>query len=194
MNRCVSVGQAGMPGPSPAVVRSEGKPASCADGFSGQDLDSRPLAPAWYFLECERVLYGVHIRGNTIPSPSRQNRALEIGLGDKEKMREEEGVRAMPALEKAQALGLAKVRDADKPLAQSREPSPASLTCFLREHGCPPTRTHTEPTLTAGLGLPAPSSGPSLSGPSPLHPGMLFWELVTSLDPAFISGTKLLPQ
>lgn len=102
-----------MPGPSPAVVRSEGKPGPGADGFSGQDLDPGPLAPAWYSLESERVLYSVHIRGNTNPSPSRQNRALEIGLGEKEKMREEEGVRAMPALEKAQASGLARVRNAD---------------------------------------------------------------------------------
>lgn len=85
----------------------------------------------------------------------------------------------MPALEKAQASGLAKVRDADEPLAQSREPSPPSLTCFFEGAWVPPPHTHTEPTLTAGLGLPAPSSGPSLSGPSPLHPGMLFWELVT---------------
>lgn len=90
MNRCMSVGQAGMRGPSPAVIRSEGKPGPCADGLSGQDLDSGPLAPAWCFLECERVLYSVHIRGNTNPSPSRQNRALEIGLGEKETMREEE--------------------------------------------------------------------------------------------------------
>ena len=45
-----------------------------------------------------------------------------------------------------------------------------------------------------------PGSGPPLSGqaalahPSPLHPGMLFWKLVTQLDPAFISGIELLPQ
>lgn len=49
----------------------------------------------------------------------------------------------MPALEKAQASGLAKVRDADEPLAQSREPSPASLTCFFEGAWVPPhTYTH----------------------------------------------------
>lgn len=59
--------------------------------------------------------------------------------------------------------------------------SPAHAVSFLGERGCP-----------------SPQSPPPEQAWArrlfPFRTGMLFWELVTQLDPAFISGIELLPQ
>lgn len=92
------------------------------------------------------------------------------------------GVMASPALAKAQAAGLAELRDAlmsHWPRAGSTPPPPPlSSHPFWGSVGAtlPPHRARPRSCLP---GLPAPSGPSEPAHPSPLRPGMLFWELVT---------------
>lgn len=88
---------------------------------------------------------------------------------------------ASPALAKAQAAGLAELRDAlmsHWPRAGSTPPPATLITSFLGERGCHPSPAQSPPSeLPAGP--PCSLRSERAAHPSPLRPGMLFWELVT---------------